>query len=976
MKSPFSHALFCAICIFFFSVQVYALEVTVGNYTLSIDETSGKVNIYRGSVLIIKDSQLSFKVDSSTYSLDSGTASQSIFSDEIGSGQKIIFTGDVNGWTVEQIFYLYDDKNYIATDFTVEAASGTVASNYMAPIKTSSAVTILPSGDNRVLMVPFDNDGFIRYESNTFGVTNTSYEVTALYNESSRQGLIVGSVEHDTWKTGVVTGTSSNTIKSMEIYGGIATSLTRDYIEHGKVNLKKIKSPKIFIGYYSDWRDGLEDYGKVNRLLAPNYYNWSGSWNGKKPFGWNSWAVLAQNINFNNTNQSAEWIANNIQNNGFESEDNTVYMGLDSYWNESGFTDATLKQFVNNCHARGQKAGVYLVPFSYWGSDAPSYALKAGGQPRQLDGGWCIDPTNPGTKNRTTSEFLGRIEKAGFDYIKIDFLCHGVMEADSWYDPSVQTGMQAYNQGMKWLANWFRVNMPNMYVNLSIAPLFPGQYAHSRRISCDAWGSISDTEYELNSLTYGWWLDYVYDYNDADHVKLVGYSEGENRARITSSAITGIFMLGDDYSDSGNNDIKERAKRLLTNAEIIRMAHVTKAFRPVHSGISGNSASEMFYQKSVDGDTTYVAIFNYDTGIKKYTVNFSDLGLFGSLEVTELWSNTTSTNTGSWSSSIPGKDCKVLKIFASCSPSECPDCYIDSDDDGVPDCYDLCPCTPSGTPVDQHGCPIPCGQDIIADFENKVLTYQTDQNISSVTIVDNPDINGFNKTVKALYLTTNSQDLSGGAAYSSGITLNFPAINTNNTQYMHFAFKTNTEKIEFLINGNYASTFNPRVQVSNNEWFECVLDLGANQNLSSIKILFDTRTNINDNICGYFNNHNKYLYIDEIEVNNNSTPRSFVAPCPEPEPNPGCGENQLRLPKFGNWNAYVNQDRQIVINVPDTGSTNNSNKVSVYNISGQKIAEQPLTGIETTINTRLTAGVYLVKLQQNGMMKISKIVVF
>ena len=668
--NKYSKYAFFVVCIAFFSLQTYAFDVTVGNYRLNIDESTGKVNIYKGSMLLIRDSQLSFKVNSTFYSAGSGTVSQSDFSDALGNGKKVVYTSTVNDWTVEQTFYLYPSANYLATDFTVETAIGTVSSNYMAPVKTSSEVIFLPSGDNRVLRVPFDNDDFIRFESNSFRVgNNTSYEVTALYSEGSRRGLIVGSIEHDTWKTGVATNTMTNIVYSMEIYGGIATSLTRDHIPHGSVNMKKIKSPKIFIGYYDDWRDGLEDYGKVNRLLAPKYYDWAGSWNGKKPFGWNSWAALASRVNFNNADQSSAWVADNIQS-SFKSEDNTVYIGLDSYWNESGFNNATLKQFVDNCHSRGQKAGVYLVPFSHWGRNAPSFALLAGGKPRQLDGGWCIDPTHPDTKNRVVNEFLIRIKQAGFDYIKMDFMGHGAMEADSWYDPEIQTGIQAYNHGMKWLADWFRDNMPNMFVNLSIAPLFPGQYAHSRRISCDAWEQMYNaniragtTEYVLNSLTYGWWLDYVYDFNDADHIKLDGVGEGENRARITSSAITGIFILGDNYSESGDNEMKERSKLLLKNSGIIQMAHNTKAFRPVRSG-NGNRASEMFYQKSIDGDVTYVAIFNYGTASRNYTIDFSDLDCQGTFNIFELWSEKeVAKNVSLWSGAVNGRDCIVLKIF-------------------------------------------------------------------------------------------------------------------------------------------------------------------------------------------------------------------------------------------------------------------------------------------------------------------------
>lgn len=89
--------------------------------------------------------------------------------------------------------------------------------------------------------------------------------------------------------------------------------------------------------------------------------------------------------------------------------------------------------------------------------------------------------------------------------------------------------------------------------------------AQSRRIACDAWNQIKDTEYTMNALSWGWWIDRIYQYNDADHVVLREATEGENRARITSSIITGLFITGDDYSDNGSEEVKNRARTTLSS---------------------------------------------------------------------------------------------------------------------------------------------------------------------------------------------------------------------------------------------------------------------------------------------------------------------------------------------------------------------------------------------------------------------------
>ena len=105
-----------------------------------------------------------------------------------------------------QYFYLYPGKEYILTDFTVEAKEE-IRSGRMAPVNVDSISGFLQAGDNRALFVPFDNDKWIRYQSHPLGFdTLVSYEVTAIFNNESRNGLVVGSVEHDNWKTGISIG--------------------------------------------------------------------------------------------------------------------------------------------------------------------------------------------------------------------------------------------------------------------------------------------------------------------------------------------------------------------------------------------------------------------------------------------------------------------------------------------------------------------------------------------------------------------------------------------------------------------------------------------------------------------------------------------------------------------------------------------------------------------------------------------------
>lgn len=97
---------------------------------------------------------------------------------------------------------------------------------------------------------------------------------------------------------------------------------------------------------------------------------------------------------------------------------------------------------MDRCKANGQIAGVYWTPFTDWAKnpereikEIPGYKYKdvylyANGKPQELDGAYAVDPTHPAIEAmmKRTSELFHR---AGFEYVKMDFMTHGAMEADN-----------------------------------------------------------------------------------------------------------------------------------------------------------------------------------------------------------------------------------------------------------------------------------------------------------------------------------------------------------------------------------------------------------------------------------------------------------------------------------------------------------------------------------------------------------------
>ncbi|MBB6671318.1 alpha-galactosidase [Cohnella nanjingensis] len=612
--------------------------------------------------------------------------------DAFGQGVALSVIHELDGEiTLRQVFRVYEGLPYGLIRLEAIVADR-LSTNEIAPIYAKrrdgedNGVLRLEgeaaAGDPLLaLLVPFDNDKWVRYASVAMPDRMESYEATAVYRENDRRGFVFGSVSHETWKTGIqVFGMSDRTVDRLAVYGGAAGDYTRDTLPHGFVTGAVVSSPDVFAGAFADYRAGLAAFGDANARVVPAL-----PWEGPVPFGWNSWSAVGGELTYDSYVTASDFIRE-MQGKGFHDRD-TTYLNFDSFW--TNLSEEERRGAVAHVHANGQKAGTYWTPFAYWGTvEEAANRLVEGTDGRytyadlllrdeagrvlpDLDGGLAIDPSHPGNLMRTAWTLQQFVEE-GFEYVKLDFMGHGALEGCHFL-PEIETGVQAYNYGMRQILAHLdpaKIGRP-FFIHLSIAPLFPHGYAHGRRISCDAFGELKDTAYMLNSLTYGWWIHRtLYAFNDPDHTVLhKSYnhpptSKHEGRSRLNASLIAGtLLLMGDDYRIS---EARDRARVWLAEQAPIAIARRGETFLPL-SGDVGDRATQVFYRHDrVDrGTETYVAVFNYDRDRPaEISVDLARMGLnpTKTWSCADLWAHTQTILSGDWRVPLLPAESKLFRL--------------------------------------------------------------------------------------------------------------------------------------------------------------------------------------------------------------------------------------------------------------------------------------------------------------------------
>lgn len=539
--------------------------------------------------------------------------------------------------TLTQQFSARKTDAYFTVKVILRDEKALTRTNNITPLAfiypSSQCDPMFRSLSQKMLVVPYDNDMWVRYENVPLSPGRTSYDVTAI--SCGMRGLVTGSIKHDIWKSAIKC--SAYDARVYSAFCGVADEGTHDSIPHGIICGDEVESAPFFCGMYEDIRDGLEEYGdcvkKENGMLE---------WTGGVPFGWNSYSALMAALTTNHWSETARFLKNEVP--CFSDENGVQYINLDAHF---GLSRKKKAKIIEECHKRNQKVGTYIAPLMVIPVTAKmplkgskkrkcDILLKKsdGSDYPAIDGSLPVDITVPEAETglRLT---LREIVSDGYDYLKIDFLSHGALEGKR-FDENIKTGRQALMRFYEILHDELSREKTgrDIFISLSIAPLFPSGHGHVRRCCCDAFGHIEDSDYVLSSLRHGWWESgRLYAYADPDHTVLCNSvvdkrgltSEKEAELRYNTSLISGtVMLLSDNYGPYGDKSVitlsKERAKLIANNSTLNEVARLGKAFRPLYIGENCN----IFYLNN--GIEKYLALFNFGSEKKQFTVSPSEIG--------------------------------------------------------------------------------------------------------------------------------------------------------------------------------------------------------------------------------------------------------------------------------------------------------------------------------------------------------------
>jgi len=375
-------------------------------------------------------------------------------------------------------------------------------------------------------------------------------------------------------------------------------------------------------------------------LFALNAGAWDNSLAKTPPMGWNSWNVFHGEINETQIKQIADtMVSSGMKDAGY------VYLNLDDNWMANPARDANgnlrahptrfpsgLKALADYVHAKGLKLGIYGDRGTMTCMNVPQSGSK-------------------GYEDKDAKTFASW----GIDYLKYDN-CNIPNGSDMKTDyQKMQTALANCGRPIVFsICAWgYQSWMPAT-----------GNLWRTTGDIADKWDNGTDwfkgiinaidgnAQYTSSAAPGAW--------NDPDMLEIGngGCTTEEYRTQMSMWCMMASPLIA-------GNDIRtmnQTTKDILLNKEVIAVNQDSAGKQG--SRVKSTNGLEIWVKPlGTDGTTKAVALLNRNASASNITVNWSDIGITGSVTVRDLWAKADKGSfTGSYTASVPSHGTVVLKI--------------------------------------------------------------------------------------------------------------------------------------------------------------------------------------------------------------------------------------------------------------------------------------------------------------------------
>jgi len=391
-----------------------------------------------------------------------------------------------------------------------------------------------------------------------------------------------------------------------------------------------------------------------------------------------------------------DWVDQNLKSYGY----NMICIdgwGDDNQYNEYGFRKKHAAEWTHDyawwsaeLQSRGMTLGIYYNPLwinrsaansgiNIKGTDIPLSSLID----ETEDALWFtwVQVDRPGAEEYV-KEYVQFYADMGVKYLRVDFL--------SWFESGIDKGnivgpdrpLEHYETALRWMREACDSN--GMFLSLVMPDLNNEatteiQYGHMVRINEDVaygtWTRFSDMD---RGIRYPGWSQYHNTFDgytywshisgrnkmilDGDFIRINTMATDEEKKTVISLHLMagGPLSVADQYNSIGND------LWLYQNNELLALNQDGFVGKPL-SNNPADESSQIWKGQMSNGDWI-VGLFNREDEIENRYLDFSSLGIEGSVKVRDLWAHIDLGDMNSISANIPPHGCLIYKVVPGDNP--------------------------------------------------------------------------------------------------------------------------------------------------------------------------------------------------------------------------------------------------------------------------------------------------------------------